>query len=173
MPGSPLVRNPGNRRLNPPGSPVTPVGQKGKPSPLPALSLPPRQIWPPHCWEGWQGPSFRAISSTVPRHVSLSPPGDLSYFWERSEVTFQAEREQKEVGELDISEGGGNREPGGLIFPVPEGGVFPLMRPPWDLDPLNAPPSPMSLMTLGWSNSFMQTASLRKSSSSDLVQMAT
>lgn len=34
-----------------------------------------------------------------------SPPGDLSYFWERSEVTFQAEGEKE--GELAGSEGGG------------------------------------------------------------------
>lgn len=58
------------------------------------------------------------------------PPGDLSYFWERSEVTFQAEG-KKEGGELADSEGWeGSREPGGLIFPVPEGGVFLLRWPP-------------------------------------------
>ncbi|TNN66587.1 hypothetical protein EYF80_023121 [Liparis tanakae] len=38
---------------------------------------------------------------------------------------------------------------------------------------LDNPDSPSSLMTLGWSNSFMQAASRRKSSISERVQMAT
>ena len=44
----------------------------------------------------WQGPSVReAMSSTGSQGCFSSPPGDLSYFWERSEVTFRAEGERK------------------------------------------------------------------------------
>lgn len=119
---------------------------------------------------GWQGPSLReAISSTVPREVSRALLGTsaISGKGQRSHSKLR-ERRRREL------EGRRSREPGGLIFPVPEGGVFLLDGLHGVLGTLKpAPPSPMSLMTLGWSNSFMQTASLRKSSSSDLVQIAT
>lgn len=80
----------------------------------------------------WQGPSVReAMSSTGSQGCFSSPPGDLSYFWERSEVTFLAEGERK--GGACSLWGGGGRKPGGLIFPVPEGGFFPLVQPAWGL----------------------------------------
>lgn len=68
--------------------------------------------------------SEKPCPALVPRDVSLCSPGDLSYFWERSEVTFLAEGERK--GEPAHS-GVVGRKPGGLIFPVPEGGFFPLV----------------------------------------------
>ena len=78
----------------------------------------------------WQGPCVReAMSSTGSQGCFSSPPGDLSYFWERSEVTFRAEGERK-GGACSLWEGG-QRKPGGLIFPVPEGGFFPLVQPAW------------------------------------------
>ena len=45
------------------------------------------------------------MSSTGSQGCFSSPPGDLSYFWERSEVTFRAEGERK-GGACSFWEGG-------------------------------------------------------------------
>lgn len=107
----------------PPGSPVTLAGQEGKPPPPPDVSLPPHQMWPPNGRVGWQGPSFReASSSTVPRDFSPVLLG-TSAISGKGQKSHSKLRERRR-GELAGSERGGDREPGGSTFPVPQGGVF-------------------------------------------------
>lgn len=79
--------------------------------------------------EGGDGPSFReAISSTVPRVVSPALLG-TSAISGKGQMSHSKLRERGR-GELADSQGAGRRKPGGLIFSVPKGGVFPLLRPP-------------------------------------------
>ena len=130
MPGSPLVQNPGNRRLSAPRQPCHWSWAEGEatPSPTFCLSLPLKsglQI----VEEGGDGPSFReAISSTVPRVVSPALLG-TSAISGKGQMSHSKLRERGR-GELADSQGAGRRKPGGLIFSVSKGGVFPLLRPP-------------------------------------------
>ena len=74
----------------------------------------------------WQGPCVREAMS---RDVSPALLGT-------SAISGKGQRSHSELrergrGEPAHSGRGGRRKPGGLIFPVPEGGFFPLVQPAW------------------------------------------